>query len=266
MNTSRWIRQTVRSLTRLVILVGTALEYCARFAVRRARGPLSLPQRAHWLHESCRTGLHRLKIGVTAQGAFPARGLLVSNHLSYLDILVYSSLFPCVFVSKKEVRRWPIFGPMARMAGTVFIDRSRSADARRVNTEMHDALALGAVVILFPEGTSSQGTSVLPFRPALFEGAIGAGESITPAHLRYEVSDGAPETDVCYWGEMTFFPHLLRLLCRRGVRATVRFAPMARRFDGRKVASRETHAMVRELGGLTLRTEIQAAESTPCPS
>ena len=250
MNISRLVRRTVRSLTRLVILVGTALEYCVRFVFRRARGPLSLQQRAHWLHESCRTGLHRLKIGVTAQGDFPAQDLLVSNHLSYLDILVYSSLSPCVFVSKKEVRRWPIFGPMARMAGTVFIDRSRSADARRVNTEMHNALALGAVVILFPEGTSSEGTSVLPFRPALFEGALGVGESITPAHLRYEVSDGRPETDVCYWGEMTFFSHLLRLLSRRGVGATIRFAPMARKFEDRKAAARETHEMVLELGQL----------------
>ncbi len=256
MNISRLIRRTVRSVTRLVILVGTALEYCVRFAIRRVRGPLSLHQRAHWLHESCRMGLHRLKIDVTAQGVFPARGLLVSNHLSYLDILVYSSLSPCVFVSKKEVRRWPIFGPMARMAGTVFIDRSRLADARRVNTEMHNALVLGAVVILFPEGTSSDGTSVLPFRPALFEGAIGAGESVTPAHLRYEVSDGTPETDVCYWGEMTFFSHLLRLLSRRGIRATIQFAPRARKFDDRKAAAQETHEMVLELGQLVLPQSV----------
>jgi 1-acyl-sn-glycerol-3-phosphate acyltransferase len=181
---------------------------------------------------------------------------LVSNHLSYLDILVYSSLSPCVFVSKKEVRRWPIFGPMARMAGTVFIDRSRSADARRVNTEMQNALELGAVVILFPEGTSSDGTSVLPFRPALFEGAIGAGESVTPAHLRYEVPDGTPETDVCYWGEMTFFSHLLRLLSRRGVWAAIRFAPMPRKFDDRKTAAQETREMVLELGQLALTQSV----------
>ena len=246
----------MRSLTRFVLLVSTALEYCARFVVRRAHGPLTLQQSAHWLHESCRTGLRRLQIGVSAHGDFPARGLLVSNHLSYLDILVYSSLSPCVFVSKKEVRRWPIFGLMACMAGTVFIDRARSSDARRVNSEMHHALGLGAVVILFPEGTSSDGTSVLPFRPALFEGPISAGESITPAHLRYEVSDGSPETDVCYWGEMTFFPHLLRLLSRRGVRATIRFAPKASKFDDRKAAAQETREMVLDLGQLARRQPV----------
>jgi 1-acyl-sn-glycerol-3-phosphate acyltransferase len=250
MKISLSIRQTFRSLIRLVILLETALEYCVRFVFLRARGPVSLPQRARWLHNSCRTGLRRLRIPVTVDGTFPARGLLISNHLSYLDILIYSSLSPCVFVSKKEVRSWPIFGRMASMAGTVFIDRSRSADARRVNFEMQNALACGAVVVLFPEGTSSDGSAVLPFRPALFEGAIGVGEPVTPAHLRYQVADGAPESDVCYWGSMTFFPHLLRLLSRRGVRALIRFAPAPRKYDDRKTAAQETHESVLDLGGI----------------
>jgi 1-acyl-sn-glycerol-3-phosphate acyltransferase len=242
------LRRAARSLARLVILVGTALEYCARFAGRRARGPLSPRQRAQWLHESCRAGLRRLRIAVQCQGSFPGRGLLVSNHLSYLDILVYSSLSPCVFVSKREVRSWPIFGQMAVMAGTVFIDRSRSADARRVNSAMQNALASGCVVVLFPEGTSSDGSTVLPFRPALFEGAIGAGESVTPAHLHYDVSDGRPETDVCYWGSMSFLPHLLRLLSLRGVRAGVCFALVPAKFTDRKTAAQQTYEMVQELG------------------
>lgn len=255
------MRRSMHTLMRLVILLGTAGEYCLRFLFRRARGPLLLPERARWLHESCQMGLRRLKIAVEVQGVFPSRGLLVSNHLSYLDILVYSSLSPCVFVSKKEVRRWPIFGQMAVMAGTVFIDRSRSADARRVNSEMQNALAKGAVVVLFPEGTSSDGTSVLPFRSALFEGSIGADEPVTAAHLRYDVSDGSPQTDVAYWGPMSFLPHLLRLLSRTGVCATIRFAPQARKFQDRKAAARETHDLVLGLGQLlpdsvkeTLRT------------
>ncbi|MBI3933247.1 MAG: 1-acyl-sn-glycerol-3-phosphate acyltransferase [Acidobacteria bacterium] len=207
--------------------------------------------------------MRRLKIQVEVKGAFPDRGLLISNHLSYLDILVYSSLSPCVFVSKREVRSWPIFGQMACMAGTVFIDRSRSADARRVNSEMRQALATGAVVVLFPEGTSSDGSSVLPFRPALFEGAIGAGERVTPAHLRYDVSDGSPQQDVCYWGSMTFLPHLLRLLSKTGVRATIHLAAVARKFEDRKSAAQETYEMVRELGQLTsarARATLSAAE------
>ncbi|HWP85242.1 MAG TPA: lysophospholipid acyltransferase family protein [Terriglobia bacterium] len=239
----RWLR----SLFRLFLVLGTAGEYCARFCLRRLRGPLSLAERAQWLHQSCAAGLRRLRIAVETAGAFPARGLLVSNHLSYLDILVYSSVAPCVFVSKKEVRRWPVFGPMAVMAGTVFIDRSRSADARRVNSEMQEALAAGVVVVLFPEGTSSDGATVLPFRPALFEGALGAGAPVTPAHLRYEVSDGDPQTDVAFWGTAAFLPHLLRLLSKREIRPKIRFAP-AVQFDDRKIAAQRTREMVMELG------------------
>ena len=159
------IRRTIRTMIRLVILLGTALEYCARFFVRRAGGPLSLLQRTQWLHESCRIGLRRLKITVAAKGAFPARGLLVSNHLSYLDILVYSSLSPCVFVSKKEVRSWPIFGQMARMAGTVFIDRSRSADTRRVNSAMQHALAAGAGIGAIPRRDQLRGENRVAISP-----------------------------------------------------------------------------------------------------
>jgi 1-acyl-sn-glycerol-3-phosphate acyltransferase len=235
---------SLRSLTRLVILLETALEYCARFAIRSIGGRLSLDERAQWLHESCRAGLHRLRISVHATGEFPRHGLLISNHLSYLDILVYSSLSPCVFVSKKEVKSWPIFGQMARMAGTVFIDRSHSADARRVNSEMLDALSKGAVVVLFPEGTSSDGSTVLPFRPALFEAAVSAGKPVTPAHLRYEVEDGSPGSDVCYWGTMSFFPHLLRLLSKRGIRAAIHFAPEAIQFEDRKLAAKQMHELV----------------------
>ena len=239
-----------RSIVRLGVLLETAGEYCARVLVLRARGPVDLPARAQWLHESCRAGLRRLKIGVEIQGRFPSRGLLVANHLSYLDILVLSGLAPCVFVAKKEVRSWPIFGLMARMAGTVFIDRSRSADARRGNDQMLEVLSAGAVVVLFAEGTSSNGATVLPFRPALFEGAVQAGQPIAPAHLSYKVADGSVENDVCYWGSATFLPHLLRLLSRKGLRASVRFAGAVRTFDDRKLAARETHKAVLALAGL----------------
>jgi 1-acyl-sn-glycerol-3-phosphate acyltransferase len=255
------IRRTGRSIIRLGVLLGTAGEYCVRFFLRRTRGRISPSERAHWLHESCRTGLRRLGIEVHVTGCFPERGLLVSNHMSYLDILVYSSVAPCVFVSKKEVKSWPIFGQMARMAGTVFIDRSRSADTRLVNAEMLEALSSGAVVVLFPEGTSSDGASVLPFRPALFDAAVRANELITPAHLRYEVPDGSPGNDVGYWGSMSFFPHLLKLLSKRGIRALIHFSSEPRKFEDRKVAAQKIHEMVLELAQLSSAQSASAQRS-----
>jgi 1-acyl-sn-glycerol-3-phosphate acyltransferase len=174
---------------------------------------------------------------------------LVANHLSYLDILVFSALSPCVFVSKKEVRSWPLFGLMAWMAGTVFVDRNRSADTHRANHEMTEALADGAVVVLFPEGTSSDGTGVLPFRPALFEAAVKSEADVSSACISYEVKGGSVSNDVCYWGSMTFFPHLLRLLSKAKIQAKVRFSDEIRRFSDRKLAAQVTQSVVASLAG-----------------
>ncbi|MBZ5572688.1 MAG: 1-acyl-sn-glycerol-3-phosphate acyltransferase [Acidobacteriia bacterium] len=235
---------------RLLVLLSTALEGCAQFLLLRFRGSPSTAERARWLHGACASALRRLGIDIAAEGRFPSHGLLVANHLSYLDILVFSALSPCVFVSKKEVRSWPLFGLMAWMAGTVFVDRARSTDTHRANTEMSEALSDGAVVVLFPEGTSSNGSSVLPFRPALFEAAIRAGADISSACISYEVEDGSASNDVCYWGSSTFFPHLLRLLSKGKIRSRVRFSAASKRFSDRKLAAQTTQEMVASLAGL----------------
>lgn len=241
------LAQPLRSAFRLVILVSTALQGCAHFLVLRLRGKVSTPERAEWLHRWCAKALHRLGIELQREGEFPSRGLLVANHLGYLDILVLSAMHPCVFVSKKEVRSWPLFGLMAKLSGTVFVDRARSSAAHSANTEMANALSQGAVVVLFPEGTSSDGSTVLPFRPALFDAATKAGANVVSAHIRYDVADGSAANDVCYWGEMSFFPHLLRLLSRHEIRARVRFAKETRKFDDRKLAARVTREVVASL-------------------
>ncbi len=236
-----------RSLSRLGLVLGTASEYILRYGARRLFGRLTVQARAQWLHRCCGRGLRRLGIPVQVSGKFPSRGLIVSNHLSYLDILIYSSISPCVFVSKREVRSWPVFGIMAAIAGTVFIDRARNVDALRVNNEMLETLAQDAVVVLYAEGTSSDGHGVLPFRPALFDGVVRSGVPITPAHIRYRLSDGRPEDDVCYWGDHSFLPHLLRCLSRHGLQAAVQFSAESRTYEDRKVAAQQTHDAVAKL-------------------
>ena len=218
-----------------------------RFIARRVRGDVSPTERAKWLHECCQRAVRRLGIAVNAMGNFPDKGLLVSNHMGYMDILVLSSLSPCIFVSRKEVRSWPIFGPLAAMAGSFFIDRTRAADAQRINSEMLKTLSNGAVVVLFPEGTSSDGSSVLPFRSALFESVVQSGYPITPAHISYELADGNPGTDIGYWGEMTFLPHILGLFTKHDIRATVRLSDSSYCFEDRKLAAREMREKVVQL-------------------
>jgi 1-acyl-sn-glycerol-3-phosphate acyltransferase len=215
--------------------------------LRALAGKTSHAQRAEWLHRWCAFLLRRLSIDLQQSGELPARGLIVCNHLSYLDIIVFSALAPCAFVSKSEVRRWPIFGLFAAIAGTIFVERSQPARAHASVTEMQETLRTGTRVVLFPEGTSTGGDRVLPFKPALFESAVETQQPITAAHLRYEVASGTPAQVACYWGEMTFFPHLLRLMFQRQVVAHIRFAATGQVYPDRKRAALELHEHVTQL-------------------
>jgi 1-acyl-sn-glycerol-3-phosphate acyltransferase len=239
-----------RAVLRMLILLGTSAHAGLSFFVRRVRRPIPIAERAQWLHESCRLALDRLGIEIVRDGRFPPRGLLVSNHLSYLDILVFSAVSPAIFVSKKEVRAWPLYGWLARLAGTIFVNRTLWADAHQANLRIGRALSEGSVVVLFPEGTSSDGTAVLPFRSTLLDAAIKSQEPISSAHISYTVENGSVEKEICYWGTMSFVPHLLRLMSLRGIRAQVRFAPEAQRFEDRKVAASATRKLVLTLGNV----------------
>jgi 1-acyl-sn-glycerol-3-phosphate acyltransferase len=205
--------------------------------IRAVLGKNSHAHRAHWLHRWCAFLLRRLSVDLSVKGCMPASGLIVSNHLSYLDILVFSALAPCAFVSKREVRNWPLFGLFATIAGTIFVDRSRPQLAQKSVQEIQQTLVSGVSVVLFPEGTSTHGETVLPFKPALFESAVETKQFITAAYLSYSVDNGDPAQTVCYWGEMTFLPHLLRLMAQPRVAVEIRFADSGKSFTDRKLAA-----------------------------
>jgi 1-acyl-sn-glycerol-3-phosphate acyltransferase len=203
--------------------------------------------RAAWLHRAARAHLKIFGGSVNVSGEIPKRGLLVSNHLSYLDIVVICSVTPAIFVSKAEVRRWPVFGALAKLGGTIFIQRERRTHVGEVNNEIEKALAAGALVVVFPEGTSSNGETILPFRAPLLEPALRGKHEISIACIRYELDEGDAKTEVCYWGDHTFFPHLLNLLGKRCVRATLRFGKFNRMTDDRKELAKQLHTAVLEL-------------------
>lgn len=230
------------------MLAASLLEVLLRFAVLRVQhgGRLTPRHRADWLHQACGIIARRLSMGVSASGALPASGLVVSNHLSYLDILVYAALMPCMFVSKSEVLAWPMFGILARCGGTIFVERSRVHGVDEPARKMADALKLDIPVILFAEGTSTDGSTVLPFRSAFFEPAIATGMPIIPAAIAYSAADGV-EADLCYYGDITMLPHLLGVLGREGVEARVRFG------DGRSYADRKAAAQATREEVVTLR-------------
>src|SRR2546428_5925177 len=154
-----------------------------------------LHARTAWLHRWSRFACRVLGIRVTTRGSMPQSGLLVCNHLSYLDIVVLSSIRPCVFVAKRDVARWPLFGWLAHAAGTIFVDRQRKFSSPKVVNGIRDAIASGSVVVLFPEGTSSDGSTVLPFKSALLESAVQLRSPIAAASIEYDLDDGSVADD-----------------------------------------------------------------------
>jgi len=206
-----------------------------------------LAARASWLQRASRRSLRIFKLQARAAGRVPDRGLLVSNHLSYLDILVLASLTPAVFVAKRDLKYWPVVGWLAELAGTLFVDRERRTLVGQTNTEIRRALDDGALVVLFPEGTSSNGQTVLPFKSSLLEPAAQQTHPLFVALIQYQLEEGEVGEDVCYWGDMTFFPHLLNLLGQRNVRASVHFAPFQQKIGNRKELAKRLHAEILQM-------------------
>ena len=205
-------------------------------------------RQAFWLHRNSPKALKAFAVEVQVHGNPPTSGLVVSNHLSYLDILTISSVFPCAFVSKDDVRRWPFVGWLCSVAGTIFVNRRSRGDTVRVNDLVISRLQSGSMVVVFPEGTSSDGDSVLPFHSSLLQPAIDAQVPVTPLHISYRVIGGDAATDVCYWGKMVFVPHLWHMLGTKGIKSVVRVGP-SQYFSDRKTAARESRDAVLALAG-----------------
>jgi len=171
----------------------------------------------------------------------PPSGLLVCNHLSYLDIVVLSSVQPCAFVAKRDVATWPLFGWLARAAGTIFVDRERRLRSSKVVGLIRNAIASGSVVVLFPEGTSSDGTTVLPFKSALLESAVQLRCPVAAGAVEYALNHGSVADEVCYWRDMSLVPHLCNLFFKREIRSSCSFSPPKIRTGDRKNIARELH-------------------------
>ena len=124
--------------------------------------------------------------------------LVVGNHVSWLDIYVINAWRPTPFVSKAEVRQWPVVGWLAHRLGTIFIHREKRRDAHRTMHEIVERVSSGGMVCLFPEGTTSDGTALLPFHANLFQAAVSAQCPVQPVCLMYEDSSGRQSTTPAY--------------------------------------------------------------------
>jgi 1-acyl-sn-glycerol-3-phosphate acyltransferase len=207
--------------------------------------PVSPLQRAEWMHFCGRIVLAAIGIHYRVEGELPSgAALIVANHLSYLDIAICSAAVPSAFVAKCEIAEWPGFGKLARLGGTIFVDRMSRISAWDVADRMALRLAGNVPVLLFPEGTSTDGNEVTRFHPTLFAPAVESGLKVTPAAIFYAPHEAAvQERDLCWFGDELFLPHLLRVLAVSGFTAVVRFGP-PEVFPDRRTAAYRSHDAV----------------------
>ena len=248
----------IRSVIRSVKAVGYFAWYGLELIVTRPKTRL---KGAEWLNRFCQSVLRGFDVTVTVEGTFPERGVLISDHLSYMDILVYSAMKPVVYCSKAEVARMPVLGWMATSAGSVMVERGSGGAAERAAAGMQAASAEGVPVVFFPEGTTTNGREILPFRSGLLAQSLAAEQPVTAAFLYYTFDkDNGPgmtvENNVCFWGDdFSMMKHIFTFVGLQGVHAHVKIASEPIRFSepanviDRKQAAVESREAVLALAG-----------------
>jgi lyso-ornithine lipid O-acyltransferase len=188
---------------------------------------------------------------------------VVANHISWTDVIVLASVAPFVFLAKREVSTWPVLGLLARLQGTIFVTRGSGKDIPQVNAELCDVLSRGRDLVVFPEGTSSDGTSVFAFRPAHFEALrdFEGAVAVIPTALLY--TDGVKFIDVGWYGDMTFLPHLWSIMKRGGVTCSIIFdEAMSTNGEDRKTLAAKAEARVRGLHSNQMAS-LENGDSSP---
>ncbi len=211
-----------------------------------------------WCHIVCKLAGLRVRIIGTPSTTSPM--LYVSNHVSYLDIAVLSRYLDGAYVAKGEVAQWPLFGMIARLTGTIFVSR-RVTEARAHRQQVRARLTAGSNLLIFPEGTSTDGSGVAPFKAALFDiidisiSEIPLSEipvHVQPISIAYtRAVDGTPligpnRALYCWYGDRTLIPHLLRMLGLPGAEVALHFhsAVRAAHFPNRKALARHCQQQV----------------------
>lgn len=188
--------------------------------------------------------LQILNVNLTVSGTIPtnetAATLFVANHISWLDIWAINTVRTVRFVAKSEVRRWPVIGWLSEQAGVIFIERARRIDTSRVSGIGAAALREGHCLCVFPEGTTSDGTHIYPFKSSLLQSAVDAGSLVWPIALRYQLPDGTINKAIAYAGETSMAESMTAILSQPKIHLHLDFAsPIpANGLDRRELARR----------------------------
>lgn len=225
----------------LVVVAGIAILVvaCPSATVRRRIARIGLTRCSRAL-------LAALGLARVARGPMPPRGsLLVANHLSWLDVPAALAFWPCTFVAKREVRAWPLLSTLGDALGVVWIDRSRPRDLLRVIPTLEQTLRTGHSVLLFPEGTTTNGRTLLPFRSGLLEAAVRAQALVFPVAISCHVESGEADA-LCWYGDETLVANLPRVASLRGARVSLHVgAPIAVGHDRKTLARMARQQLVR---------------------
>ena len=192
-----------------------------------------------------------IRLEVQGPSALPGPLLLVANHISWLDIASLHAARYCRFVSKADVKSWPLIGTLATGLGTLFIQRESRRDAMRTVHHMADSLRAGDVLAVFPEGTTSDGLSLLPFHANLLQAAIAAQAPVQPVALQFlDSRTGARSLATCYVGDDTLLASLWRTVRAPGVTVRISFGePQTADGRERRVWAQDLRAQVQQLRG-----------------
>jgi 1-acyl-sn-glycerol-3-phosphate acyltransferase len=192
-----------------------------------------------WARRICAS----LNIEITVQGEIPEfnNALIVANHVGSPDIFILGSCFQVVFVSKEEVRDWPLIGFLANLGHTIFVNREKKQKVRETILSIKDRLNSGFSVLLFPEARVTDGNDVYPFKSAHFEAAILSGKPVLPVMIHYEDSENPK---IARWGNQNFISHIISLLKNPKLKATVTIFPLIPSSFDRKDLSIRSHELI----------------------
>ena len=210
--------------------------------------------------------LARAGVRLQVQGEAVLQGpvLLAANHLSWLDIPVLHAARYCRFISKSDVQAWPIVGTLATAGGTLYIHRESRRDALRMVHDMRQALEEGQVLAIFPEGTTSDGRSLLPFHANLLQAPIAVEAPVQPVALRFFDAQGRLSLSPCYIGDDTLVTSLWRTLCDRGLTAQVHYGtPQTAQGRDRQQWARDLHAEVADMLGVPASDDVRPVMDRP---
>jgi len=154
-------------------------------------------------------------------------GLLVTNHISWLDVFVLNAIVPMRFVAKAEVRRWPLIGWLCARAQTLFLERGKARDAARLNVHLVQSLRNGECLAIFPEGTTTDGSAVGHFHASLFQPALDAAAAVFPVAIRYQDEQGNRSKAAAYIEEISFGSSMWAILCTPALHVRLIAAPLA---------------------------------------